>query len=251
MLCRRGRAPASASARVRMADQIRRTPSGFSTYTRARDSSALLSSKDGILGRRADEDQRAVLDERQERVLLGLVEAMHLVEEQHGADARSHRAWAHADGLAHVLDAGEHGRQRHEVARRPWRDQPRERRLAGAGRAPRIAECSWPLDQAGAAACPARAGAPARRPPRGSRAACDRPAAASGAGWPSRLSRVQSWRDGSARTSHDSSRSHQRRSPRQPGASPAACPRTSATHVVGIRHRGPASSSAASSISTP
>ena len=35
-----------------------------------------------VLGRRADEAQRAVLDEGQERVLLRLVEAVHLVEEQ-------------------------------------------------------------------------------------------------------------------------------------------------------------------------
>ena len=36
-----------------------------------------------VLGGRADEAHRAVLDVRQERVLLRLVEAVHLVEEQH------------------------------------------------------------------------------------------------------------------------------------------------------------------------
>ena len=36
----------------------------------------------GVLGRRADERDRAVLDVRQERVLLGLVEAVDLVDEQ-------------------------------------------------------------------------------------------------------------------------------------------------------------------------
>ncbi len=37
----------------------------------------------GVLGRRPDEGDRAVLDVRQERVLLGLVEAVDLVDEQH------------------------------------------------------------------------------------------------------------------------------------------------------------------------
>ena len=45
-----------------------------------------------ILGGRADERQRAVLDVRQEGVLLRLVEAMHLVEEQHGRLAALARA---------------------------------------------------------------------------------------------------------------------------------------------------------------
>src|SRR5205823_4056980 len=35
-----------------------------------------------VLGRRADERQQALLDKRQERVLLRLVEAMYLVDEQ-------------------------------------------------------------------------------------------------------------------------------------------------------------------------
>ncbi len=40
-----------------------------------------------VLGRGADQRDGAVLDERQDRVLLGLVEAMDLVDEQHGAPA--------------------------------------------------------------------------------------------------------------------------------------------------------------------
>ncbi len=39
----------------------------------------------GVLGRRADEDDRAVLDIGQDRVLLALVEAVNLVDEEQGA----------------------------------------------------------------------------------------------------------------------------------------------------------------------
>ncbi len=55
---------------------------GCSTYTAARESSALFTSNDGILGRCADERDEALLDERQKRILLRLVEAVDLVHEQ-------------------------------------------------------------------------------------------------------------------------------------------------------------------------
>ena len=45
-----------------------------------------------VLRRRADQRHRAVLDERQDRVLLRLVEAVDLVDEQHGALAQSRAA---------------------------------------------------------------------------------------------------------------------------------------------------------------
>ena len=90
-----------------------------------------------VLGRRADEADRAVLDERQERVLLRLVEAVHLVEEQHRAPAAlATQRLRLLDRGAHVLDAGHHGRERDELRIAGPRDEARERRLAGAGRAP-------------------------------------------------------------------------------------------------------------------
>jgi hypothetical protein len=46
-----------------------------------------LSSNEGFSVVAPMKSDGAVLDERQERVLLRLVEAMHLVEEQHGAPA--------------------------------------------------------------------------------------------------------------------------------------------------------------------
>ena len=90
-----------------------------------------------ILGGRADERQRAVFDVRQEGVLLRLVEAMHFVEEQHGAapafGAHGARTF---DGFADVLDAGHDRRELHEFRVGAACDQPRERGLARARRPP-------------------------------------------------------------------------------------------------------------------
>ena len=49
---------------------------------RARDEGA-VDLEEGILGRGADEEDGAVLDPGQEGVLLGLVPAVHLVDEEH------------------------------------------------------------------------------------------------------------------------------------------------------------------------
>ena len=64
----------------------------------------------GVLGRRPDERDQALLDGGQQRVLLRLVEAVDLVEEEHRRGAR---------GLAAVLGALEHGA--HLRAARPRR----------------------------------------------------------------------------------------------------------------------------------
>ena len=59
-----------------------------------------------VLGGRADEDEQAVLDVREQRVLLGAVEAVHLVEEQDRALAVLAEAGpGPLDDLAHVLHA--------------------------------------------------------------------------------------------------------------------------------------------------
>ena len=55
--------------------------SGFSTYTRQRESKARVDLERRILGGRADQPDVARLDVRQESVLLRLVEAMNLVDE--------------------------------------------------------------------------------------------------------------------------------------------------------------------------
>ncbi len=73
---------------------------------------------------------------RQEGILLCLVEAMHLIQEQHRRAPLGRGLLRLGHGIANVLDAGLHRRQRDELRLRARGDQPRERGLAGAGRAP-------------------------------------------------------------------------------------------------------------------
>ena len=133
----------------------------------------------GVLGRRADEGDRPVLDVWQQRVLLGLVEAVDLVEEQDGAGAVEGEAVLRlGDGRADLDDARHDRRQRDEVRPDGVREQPREAGLAGARRAPQqdrrqVARAR----RCGGAARAHRRGAPARRTPRGRAGACARRAA--------------------------------------------------------------------------
>ena len=91
----------------------------------------------GVLGRRADQDDVARLDVREEDVLLRPVEAVDLVEEEGRtlSRLRSERPRA-LEHLPHLLDAGRDRRVREEPRRGAGGDQPRERRLADAGRPP-------------------------------------------------------------------------------------------------------------------
>ena len=91
----------------------------------------------GVLGGRADEDDRAVLDVRENRVLLGFVEAVDLVEEEDRAAVVAAPDLAGLlDGVAEVGDAGGDGGQGDEVAPGEAGDEAREGRLSDAGRAP-------------------------------------------------------------------------------------------------------------------
>ncbi len=111
--------------------------SGASTNTCDRESSAEIDLERRVLRRRADQHDVAGLDVGQERVLLRLVEAVDLVDEEDGA-AR-HLAPGLL-GLGHhrldFLDAGQDRAERDEMRARHLGDEPGERRLAGAGRAP-------------------------------------------------------------------------------------------------------------------
>ena len=90
-----------------------------------------------ILGGGADEDEGAVLDEGQEGVLLRLVEAMHLVQEQHGRPTVGRpRGPGRLDHHANVLDAREYRRERLEARAAGVRDEARQGGLAGARRPP-------------------------------------------------------------------------------------------------------------------
>ena len=90
-----------------------------------------------VLGRRADQDDVAGLDARQEGVLLRLVEAVDLVDEEDGAAAEpAPRFLRFGHHRADFLDAGQHGAERDEVRAGRAGDQPRQRGLAGARRTP-------------------------------------------------------------------------------------------------------------------
>ena len=91
-----------------------------------------------VLGRRADEHEEPFLDERQQHVLLGAAEAVHLVEEEDRALAALAEAGAGPlRDLAHVLHARAHGAR---ASRTPSSVTPATRRaivvLPGAGRPP-------------------------------------------------------------------------------------------------------------------
>ena len=90
-----------------------------------------------VLGRRADQRQEALLDAGQQRVLLGLVEAVDLVEEEDRppcpfAPSRSRARASTSRTFATVAETAESSSNSEPVRRR---DDARERRLAGAGRA--------------------------------------------------------------------------------------------------------------------
>ena len=90
----------------------------------------------GVLGGRTDEHDGAALDMRQERILLRLVEAVHLVDEQHGAAALGETVRGLGQHLSHVGQAGKHGGDRAEIGVGVLRQQQRKRGLAAARRTP-------------------------------------------------------------------------------------------------------------------
>ena len=90
----------------------------------------------GVFRGGADEDHRALLHVRQEGVLLGLVETVHLVDEQHRAPALPQPRLGLIDGGADVLDPGQHRRQRDELRVHGAGENQCQGGLAGARRAP-------------------------------------------------------------------------------------------------------------------
>ncbi len=90
-----------------------------------------------VLGGRADEDDVARLDARQEGVLLSFVEPVDLVDEENRAASDPAPGLL---GLGHdradFLDAREDRAERNEPRPRDLCDEARERGLAGSGRAP-------------------------------------------------------------------------------------------------------------------
>ena len=90
-----------------------------------------------VLGGRADEHDVAGFDARQKGVLLRLVEAMDLVDEDDRAAAEPAAAvLGRGHDVLDFLDAREHGAEGDELRVGEVGDEARERRLAGARRSP-------------------------------------------------------------------------------------------------------------------
>ena len=91
-----------------------------------------------VLGGGADEHYRAILDRSEQRVLLCLVEAMDLVDEEDGGEGmrKEGTAAGAVDDVAHVLHASTYSRQREELAVESLRDDVGESGLADTGRTP-------------------------------------------------------------------------------------------------------------------
>ena len=89
-----------------------------------------------ILGGGTDEQDGATLDMRQERILLRLVEAVHLIHEQHGAAAFGEALRGLGQHLAHLRQAGQYGRDGAEFRIGVLGQQQRQRGLAAARRPP-------------------------------------------------------------------------------------------------------------------
>ena len=89
-----------------------------------------------ILSGRADENDGAVFDPRQERVLLGLVEAVDLVDEEDGfAAVQLAQLTGFINGLANVGDPGQDGVDGNKMGAGGVGDDGRECGFARAGRA--------------------------------------------------------------------------------------------------------------------
>ena len=89
-----------------------------------------------VLGGGANEAEQPGLDVRQKSVLLRLVEAVHLVDKQHRGAASAAQRLRLLNRFTDFLHAREHGRQDDEVGLRCAGQQPRQRGLAHARRAP-------------------------------------------------------------------------------------------------------------------
>ena len=89
-----------------------------------------------VLGRRADERDGAVLDIRQEAVLLGAVEAVDLVHEQQGLLSRLRRSPRLGENFLEVGDSGKDRGDGDEAQADGVGEQPRDAGLSGARRPP-------------------------------------------------------------------------------------------------------------------
>ncbi|MNK98503.1 hypothetical protein D3C87_1188680 [compost metagenome] len=90
-----------------------------------------------VFGGGADEDQRAVFNVRQKRILLGFVETVHFIDEQNRALAvLAGLLLGDFNSLTDLFDPGEHCRDRFEVRIGDFREQPRQSGFTHSGRPP-------------------------------------------------------------------------------------------------------------------
>ena len=89
-----------------------------------------------ILGGGADQNDDATLDVRQERVLLGLVEAVHFVDKQHRASTLGKGGFGLGQCGAHIRQSRQHRRDRLEFGIGIARQQQGQGGLAASRRAP-------------------------------------------------------------------------------------------------------------------
>ena len=89
-----------------------------------------------VLGGGADEGHQPGFHVGQEGILLGLVEAVDLIDEQQGAPPPGPVVLGPGDGLADFLDPGEHGGKSHEIGLHGAGHEPRQGGLAHPRRPP-------------------------------------------------------------------------------------------------------------------
>ena len=89
-----------------------------------------------VLGGGTDKVEQAAFHIRQEGILLGLVEAVHLIDEQEAGLAQQSRRFGSGHRLADLLDATEHRRDRQQLAAKAPGHQARQGGLADARRPP-------------------------------------------------------------------------------------------------------------------
>ena len=89
-----------------------------------------------VLRCRTDQSHRAVFNDRQKGILLGAVEAVDFVDEQHGAVPGLAALARAIENFAQICNAGKHRAQRFELQIRMARQQPRDGGFPAAGRPP-------------------------------------------------------------------------------------------------------------------
>ena len=94
-----------------------------------------------ILRGRADQDDVAVFHVGQKGVLLRLVEPVNLIDEHNRAPAGPATPLGVRHYCLDLFDTAQHRAEWHEISPRELRNQPRQRRLADAGRSPQNHRC--------------------------------------------------------------------------------------------------------------